>query len=175
MKRLLVVFICMTVTLLLIGCAGTGERKVIVNGTEYTVSGAVDSANPTIATLTVSPDPLKPAEITPTVVVATITPTFAIPTPADGAVDVAIDTPFYWQPIPGAKEYQFYLSIDQGFSKDGEWIRNLVCSYHPKVYTNNLQPPFTLEYGTTYYWQVNSTLGVFSDGQLSKFSTEPKP
>ncbi len=84
------------------------------------------------------------------------------PTPVNGARNIDVNTTISWTPGEGATSHDVYFGTDP-------------CAHNnPKhtVDTNSYDPPGDLEYGTTYYWAVDSNKnGTIYPGTDWRFAT----
>jgi len=97
------------------------------------------------------------------VVTPQVGPVLQGPTP--GATDVSVNPGFSWTPLAGATMYRFWLALDSELTLTVEGTPVDVANPSWQV------PPGTLEYGTTYFWGVQSIEPTESPLSIGTFRT----
>jgi hypothetical protein len=122
---------------------------------------------------------VPPASITLYVVPLLLTAPTA-PAPASGAANVGVSTNLAWTPGTNAGGHRVFF----GVSSNAIAAATTNSSEFKGVYTSAGYTPPTLAFGTTYYWRVEETNGLFSAGgpvwifttaSLAGAATNPNP
>ena len=110
---------------------------------------------------------VPPASIT-LYIVPFLLPAASNPSPASGLGNVGVTTNLTWSPGANARGYRVFF----GVSSNAVAIATTNSSEFKGVFADaNFTPP-TLAFGTTYYWRIEETNGLFAtSGPVWSFST----